>query len=308
MLSVQYKNRLISSLAGLAMVLGATLPVAGQVSNQKLQEGKLGIRKVEANPSVARAAASAGKADSLGRVVEALDAQLIAAFAETKKFEVVAWSDLADVQHTQQVNANFGGQAFAYAGCRYSVMVRLDDFQDFERVTPIEALGRAYAQRQVRISGVAIIYDNTDGSVLRTATVQTSSDVIPEQVAMSGTGERTTDGLLAALARELSRRVVLQVTDVIFPMRVVARENEMLTLNRGQAFGLVTGMEFDVFTPGQELIDPDTGRSLGRKELRIGRARLERVDSETTTARIIEGGAITVGGIDRGAILRLPQP
>lgn len=291
------------------MVLGATHSAPGQVSNQKLQEGKLGIRKVEANPSVVQAAASAGKADSLGRVVDALDGQLIAAFAETQKFEVVAWSNLSDVQQTQQVNADYGGGAFAYAGCRYSVVVRLDDFQDFERVTPIEALGRAYAQRQVRVSGVAIIYDNTDGSVLRTATVQTSSDLIPEQVAMNGGGERTTDGLLLALSRELSRRVVWQVTDAIFPLRVVSRENEMLTLNRGQAFSLVSGMEFEVFTPGEELIDPDTGRSLGRRELRIGRARVERVDGETAIARIIDGGAITVGGgIGRGAILRLPQP
>jgi hypothetical protein len=307
MRSLQSKDRIVATLAG-AMLMGlAALPTWGQLANAKLQDGKLGIRKVEATAGVSRAAAAAGKGDSLARVVEALDAQLIAALTETGKFEVVAWSDLADIRQTQELNATFSGQPFAFAGCRYSVMVRLDDFQDFERVTPIESLGRAYSQRKVRVSGVAIIYDNTDGSVLQTATVQTSSDVIPEQVALNGSGERTTDGLLAALARELSKRVVLQVTDAIFPMRVVARENETITVNRGQAFGLMVGMEFEIFSPGPELIDPDTGRSLGRKELRIGRARIDRVEAETATARIIDGGAITVDPIGRGSILRLPQ-
>lgn len=305
--TIQKLNQFATVVALLLTQAAFSPSAAAQSTNQKLQEGKLGIRKVEANASVAKAAASAGKADSLGRVVEALDAQLIAAFNDTGKYEVVAWSDLKDVIQTQEVNATFGGQGFQYAGCRYSVMVKIDDFQDFERVTQIQALGKTYSQRQVRVSAVVIIYDNTDGSVLRTTTVSATSELVPEQVDYNGDGPRTTDALLQAVAKEISRRTVWQVSDVIFPMRVVAREDDLLTLNRGQAFMLAPGMEFEVFSAGQEMIDPDTGRSLGRREQRIGKARIERVDPQTSTAKILDGGSVAPGGIERGSVLRLPQ-
>jgi curli biogenesis system outer membrane secretion channel CsgG len=286
-------------LAALSLCVGT----ASAQPDRTMQDGKLGITKVEVLPALRQASANAGRVNSLDRVVQSLDAQLISAFNETRKFEVVAWSDLKDVIDVASAGQAFEARSFAYAGAKYMVAITVDDFQDFEQVTELPNLGRTYAQRLVRVSAVARIYDTSNGSVVHTANIQASTDLEPESVNAGGTGPRLTDEMLQAMSRQLCERIAERVTDVIFPMRVVARSGNTVTLNRGDGFNLVPGMEFDVFIRGEPLIDPDTGRALGREESLIGRVRLTAVAPETSRAEIVSGTLI-----ERGAVARVPQP
>lgn len=285
-------------LAALSLCIGTA---AAQV-DRKMQDGKLGITKIEVLPAVREAAATSGRLNSLDRLTQSLDAQLISAFNATRKFEVVAWSDLKDVIDVANAGQAFGTQSFAYAGARYMVTITVDDFQDYEQVTELPNLGRTYAQRLVRVSAVTKLYDTTDGSVVQTANIQASTDLEPESVNPGGTGPRLSDEMLQAMSRQLCERIAERVTDMIFPMRVVARSGNTVTLNRGDGFNLVPGMEFDVYMQGEQLIDPDTGKALGREESLIGRVRLIAVTPETSRAEIVSGTLI-----ERGAIVRVPQ-
>jgi hypothetical protein len=283
-------------------VLSVCVGTALAQSDRKMQDGRLGIARIDVVPAVRQASIEAGRVNSLDRVMQSLDAQLISAFNETRKFEVVAWSDLKDLIDVSNAGQAFGAQAFAYAGAKYMVAITVDDFQDFEQVSELPNLGKTYTQRLVRVSAVAKLYDTADGSVVHTANIQASTDLEPEQVNPDGTGPRLTDEMLQAMSRQLCERIAERVTDVILPMRVITRSGNTVTLNRGDGFALVPGMEFDVFMQGQELIDIDTGRRLGREESLVGRIRIVAVTPETSRAEIVSGTLI-----ERGAVVRVPQ-
>ena len=69
------------------------------------QTGKapLAISAIKPIPSLASAMASSGKANSLARVVEAYDSQLIDRLNATRKFDIVGRTDLKDVLREQEL-------------------------------------------------------------------------------------------------------------------------------------------------------------------------------------------------------------
>jgi hypothetical protein len=74
----------------------------------------------------------------------------------------------------------------------------------------------------------------------------------------------------------------------------------MVTINRGDGTGIKEGQTWDVFAPGEELIDPDTGESLGSEEIPMGKVRVIAVTPKFARATVVEDY-----GIDKLHILRL---
>ena len=64
--------------------------------------------------------------------------------------------------------------------------------------------------------------------------------------------------------------VALDVKDIPWAGKVILNKDNIIYMKPGSAGGVETGMEFNVFRPGEELIDPDTGLSLGSEEKKIG--------------------------------------
>ncbi|MDZ4776340.1 MAG: hypothetical protein SGJ23_06100 [Alphaproteobacteria bacterium] len=58
-----------------------------------------------------------------------------------------------------------------------------------------------------------------------------------------------------------------------------------IVLNAGEADGVKVGMTFVVFSIGDEIVDPDTGESLGHLEIVKGRVRVSHVQAKISTAR-----------------------
>ncbi|NOX38195.1 MAG: hypothetical protein GXO78_11750 [Calditrichaeota bacterium] len=74
-----------------------------------------------------------------------------------------------------------------------------------------------------------------------------------------------------------------------------------LYMKPGSRGGVQPGMEFVVYSPGEEIIDPDTGLSLGSEEYRVGRIRVIRDigDGRACKAVIISGSGFKVGDLVR---------
>lgn len=72
------------------------------------------------------------------------------------------------------------------------------------------------------------------------------------------------------LSRKLSKKIVLDVIDAIYPIKIAAYENGIIFLNRGQGSGIKKGDKFTVYVQGKELRDPDTGLLLGNNESTAG--------------------------------------
>lgn len=244
----------------------------------------LAIGAVKVTPALAATLAQRGQAAELGRVQESMDPQLIAAFQGTRKFDLVARSDLKDVVLEQDLSGSGNvdkadpnaAKAFKLAGAKYVVVSTIDDFQDNVQEAEFKEIGKKATRRQVRLSVVAKIYDTTTGKLLEAPNLQLdNSDFVRNPEFLVGEkGGNLTEKALQEMARQMSEKIAARVMDVLLPAKVLAVRDGQVTLNRGDGTGIAVGQTWKVFAQGEALTDPDTGEKLGSEEVLVGAIRI----------------------------------
>lgn len=280
------------SLAALA-ALTATLGFAQTAPGLK----KLAISDVKVTSGLVDANSAAGKSTSLDRVAQALDGQLIDRVQSTRKFEIIGRSDMASLLK----EADFANKGFQVTGVDYLLVTTIDDFQDHKEKKTFAALGKTVEIRTIRFAAVAKIYDAATGKLIESANISIK-EALPEDTSGNNAKDGDlSDGLLRTITKNLAEKVAVRVADVIFPARVISKIDKQVTINRGEGSGVQKGQLWNVFALGEELVDPDTGASLGREELQVGKVRITQINPKTSLAEIVEDS-----GIDKLAVLRLP--
>ena len=274
------------------------------------QKETIGVTAVKPTQAILQNVDRAGKRISLDRVLQSMNGQLIDRINATRKFQVVARSDLDDILKEQDfassgnvdLNDKSAAQQFKIAGVKYLVVTTVDDFQDYNEVATFQGTGRSAIKRVIRLSCVGKIYDSTTGKLLESTNLQISNKDFTENRTYSTRDSELSDELLVAIAREMASKIANRVTDVIFPPKVLSRREKQITINRGDGTDIAIGQIWNVFVVGEELIDPDTKESLGREEVLIGKVKITSVLPKTSTAEIFEDF-----GINKEAILRKAQ-
>jgi curli biogenesis system outer membrane secretion channel CsgG len=284
---------------------GAALLLASPAFGQKQT---LAISTVASTPSLKHAMETSGKGNSLARVTEAFDSQLIAGVNDTKKFDIVGRSDLKDILKEQEiggsgnVDAKTAAQAGKLTGAKYLLVTTIDDFEDSTERMEFKSLNKVGIKRKIRINAVAKIYDSTTGKLLESANIKTEKkDDRADDTSLNKNAELT-DALLLDSVHETATKVANHVADVIFPVRVLVKHDTQITINRGEGGGVEVGQIWTAYALGDELIDPDTKESLGREETPVGKVKIVAVTANKST-----GEAIEDTGINTGAILRMPK-
>jgi hypothetical protein len=257
---------------------------------------KIGISDVKPSPAIVEQASTNGTKNSLDRIAEALDSQLIDRVHGTRKFEVIARSDLASLLKERDDS----GGAFKASGVDFILVTSIDDFQDYVEIRNFEAIGKSASWRIIRLAAVGKVYDAASGRLIETANFPLEIRDQEENAANAAKNGELSDRLLQDITNQMADKIANRVVDVIYPARVIAKADKEVTLNRGEGTDIAVGQVWDVFAQGEELIDPDTGTSLGRQERLVGKVRIARVTLKTSVADIVEDT-----GIDRNAILRL---
>ena len=276
-------------------------------SSLRAQKETIGVTAVKPTQAILQNVDRAGKRISLDRVLQSMNGQLIDRINATRKFQVVARSDLDDILKEQDfassgnvdLNDKSAAQQFKIAGVKYLVVTTVDDFQDYNEVATFQGTGRSATKRVIRLSCVGKIYDSATGKLLESTNFQISNKDVSENKTYSVRDSNLNEDLLVAIAREMSGKIANRVTDVIFPPKVLSKRDKQITINRGDGTDIAVGQIWNVFALGEELIDPDTKESLGREEILIGKAKITSVLPKTSTAEIIEDL-----GIDKEAVLR----
>jgi curli biogenesis system outer membrane secretion channel CsgG len=106
--------------------------------------------------------------------------------------------------------------------------------------------------------------------------------------------------MIDALQRQLCDTLTIKTIDGVYPVRVIGVSGGVVSLNRGQGGGLEVGQVLDVFAEGEEMIDPDTGESLGSEEVKLGSIRVTEVLTRFSKAVPMDGNAV----VPNGAICR----
>jgi len=277
----------------------AGLAIAAGLSAQTTATGlkKIAISDVRPIGSLVESTTAAGRKNSLDRVVQSLDSQLMDRVQNTRKFEVIARSDMASILK----EADFSAGNFQVSGVDYLLVTTVGDFQDYAETREFAALGKSASWRVIRLGLVGKIYDGQTGKLIESTNIPVELKEQTENGANSTKNGDLSDSLLQKTAFMAADVIAARVTDVIYPARIVSKIDRMVTISRGEGSGVEIGQVWDAFALGEELVDPDTGASLGREELLVGKIRITRVNPKTSQAEIISDT-----GIDKGALLRLP--
>lgn len=100
-----------------------------------------------------------------------------------------------------------------------------------------------------------------------------------------------------------AKKVVCALMELAYPAKVLAvnvRQN-IITVNLTKEQTEV-GKLYDLFTPGEELVDPDTGESLGENEECLGRVKVTRTLPKI--AHLTPVGDLEISAIQKGMLLR----
>ncbi|RLA10646.1 MAG: hypothetical protein DRQ52_11015, partial [Gammaproteobacteria bacterium] len=149
----------------------------------------------------------------------------------------------------------------------------------------------------------AQMIDTTTGQIVTTFYLKSSFSTKAEVV--NGRGGAPSSVRFTNMAKNVSATLADDFTDAVYPMKVVKRNTRgQVFINRGKDGGLKIGQVYDVFYPGEELIDPDTGESLGGSEEFVGTIKISRINPKMTVAKIeseedAENAPIATGDIVR---------
>jgi curli biogenesis system outer membrane secretion channel CsgG len=301
------KSRVIAHLVSFALLTSAAWVSSLAAQEQPAGLETIALSDIKVAPAIREATQKAGKLNEFARVVQSLDGQLTDALHNTRKFKIVATTDLADILKRQEfdgsgnVDLNSSGvaQRFKLAGVKYLVVPTINDYQDFEEKQTFEAMGSTLSRRVIRLAGVVRIYNSTTGVLLESANIRVTNQDVEELNKGTRSQGSLSDELLGNVAEEFAKRVAARVEDVIYPARVLAKTGKQVTFSRGDGSSVAVDQVWEVFARGEELIDPDTGASLGVEEVSVGKIRVNRVQPKFST-----GMAIEDFGIEKGAILR----
>ena len=200
------------------------------------------------------------------------------------------------------MDAKTAAKAGKLTGAKYLLVATVDDFQDYVEKATFEGTGRSATKRVFRFSIIGKIYDATTGKLLESANFQTGNDAfkqIQEERNYSVKDGELSDEMMVAVSRTLAEKIANRVADVIFPAKIIAKRDNVVTINRGEGAGVAVGDTFNVFALGNEMIDPDTKESLGREEVKVGKVRISEVTPKFSKAETSEDTGITTGAILR---------
>jgi curli biogenesis system outer membrane secretion channel CsgG len=91
--------------------------------------------------------------------------------------------------------------------------------------------------------------------------------------------------------------------ETVWEAKVVMMKDDQVIINDGAETGVKAGERFVIYRPGEEMIDPDTGESLGADETKVGE--IEVVNNnfggkgKASTCKVISGGDFQKGDIVR---------
>jgi len=269
-------------------------------------------------PAVAIKAPSIGDGVSKN-LIKLLDtnqirAEMEASFRATRKFRVLSRDKatlkaVLDEQNFAQSDFAKGDAASkgALNNANYLIIPTVIDFKFYRSHQALPNFDSKFKRRDSGLLSIsAQMLDTSSGQIVTTfylkSTFATKSNIVNSR---SG---RPSSVYFTKMAKGVSAKLASQFVAQVYPMKVIKRTaNGQVIINRGQDGGLKKGTVLAVFLAGEELIDPDTGESLGSSEEYIGEVKVTRINPKMTFAKIIKEVDPANMPLSRGNILRFPQ-
>ncbi|MCJ0766069.1 CsgG/HfaB family protein [Variovorax terrae] len=254
------------------------------------EQGRPKIVVAMPKTSVASYAVGDGRVNA-AEVASAVRGRLSDILTQTKRFIVLDrefGSDMqAEIDHINSGNVRL--QDSARLGQQLAT--------DLILIPTIERFEYPRSVRQLRMSDRQLVSYSGGGRItLRLLNAATGevvmSDSFDHQLASAdpSTMPRVIDGrnMAAQMMDSFSGQIGGAIVTGLFPVTVVSMAGDQVVLSQGGE-SLQAGQRWQAVYLGEELKDPQTGRSLGRSETPVGVIRIDRVSAQTSYGTLEEG-------------------
>ena len=155
---------------------------------------------------------------------------------------------------------------------------------DFKKVDGLDGM---YNRTDIgRLSLTSKVLSTTTGEIKYQITISDGFQREPELV--EGKLDSTGSSDWIEMAVQVGVASATSIANAIYPITVIHYQNNTLFLNRGAGGGVKLGDELQLFSVGEDLIDPDTNEKLGRAEFLIGNVKIIQVKPKSSTAQPID--------------------
>lgn len=243
--------------------------------------------------------------------IERLWAELEASFRATRKLRVLSRDKevLADIREEQEFAQSDLAKGDAAAtgdlsNASYLILPKVQDFKFYRSAKALPNFDSKYRRQDSGLLQLTAQMVNTTSGQVESTFDLSSRFATKSQIVNTKAGSPSTTHF-TKMAKDVAAQLADQFVAAVFPMKVVQRTRRgQIVINRGKDGGLKLGEVFEVFYAGEELIDPDTGQSLGSGEEYVGKIEVVRINPKVTYAKIVseldpQGAPIGVGDIVR---------
>jgi curli biogenesis system outer membrane secretion channel CsgG len=210
--------------------------------------------------------------------------------------------ELIKLQQTGAVKTGKKNAAEGFDSVDYRIQGAVTSYSEVE-----EGSDMLFYQKKTQVARVGVDYALIDIATGKSLLAESGAgEWRKETGGAMGFGSRsTTDGglrdgaLRDALGKALAK-MIAKLNSVPFQGSILLVENQTALIKAGEKSKLGAGTKFGVYRAGQDLIDPETGRSLGKREKMIGEITLTSHQNERISeTRITFGGGFQTGDIVR---------
>ena len=131
-------------------------------------------------------------------------------------------------------------------------------------------------------------------------------DVATSQIKFAYTIAEVSHDDYGGLAKDVGFLSGQVISNAIFPSRVVAVADDIITINQGGKT-LKIGETYNLVKLGKSVSDPYTKERLGRVETKVGRIEISDVQAKTSSAKIIEINLSDTSSLAAGAFIIRPE-
>ncbi|MFQ5900043.1 MAG: CsgG/HfaB family protein [Thermodesulfobacteriota bacterium] len=240
--------------------------------------------------------------------------EMEASFRATRKFRVLSRNkDTLKAIREEQKFAESDlakGDAAAtgqFDNANYLILPTVQDFKFYRTHKALPNFDNKFKRSDSGLLEVsAQMVDTSTGQVMTTFDLKSAFNTNPKIV--NDKSGKPNSVKFTSMAQEVAAKLADQFVDAVYPMKVVKRDRRgQVFINRGKDGGLKIGQVLEVFYAGEELIDPDTGESLGSSEEYVGKVKISRINPKITIGKVISEEDPENAPIATGDILRRPQ-
>ena len=236
--------------------------------------------------------------------------RLVAGLTQTNKFAVLDRESIVDFTREKEMifsfDAPLGEQAklAETLGADYLLVGTITQAQ-IERIERyLKAANYTSRKFKARFNFDYRLIDSSTKQVVLASTAQKYLEdeqvrkLADEQNPAEWDSAQIRDAFISLVAND----VIAAIIDRVYPIRVAAiQEDGQIVLNQGGQ-RMKNGMLLDVFTMGTEVIDNDTGESLGRIESHVATIEIQSIAHTLSAAKVVAGD---VSKVSMGSVCRI---